>query len=513
MNWAEAIAGSIPALARMQPAGAGDTGTTLAEQRRIMRARRSLLDFTKYTFDGDFAINWHHRLLAERLEAFARGEIKRLIVCMPPRHGKSELASRRLPAWLLGRDPNTEIIATSYGKDLALDMSRDTKRIVQSEAYARVFPRTKLPGANVVTSTKSDYKNTADQWQVVGYRGQYLARGVGGGITGKGGKFLIIDDPIKDDVEAQSSTVRDKIWNWYSKVLKTRASKNAGILIIMTRWHLDDLVGRLVKHAADDPRADQWSVLELPAIAGEGDDNPDDPRLPGEALWPSFKTAEEWERDALLDPAGFNALGQQRPVPAGGATFKTSWTEQRYSTIPAEAGTWVWSCDPKAGSKDPKSSRVVIQLWFTPHKHAGRAYLIDQVRGLWDQPETLAEFRRLGKLPLWRNATTKLVENKADGKAIVSTLKSEIPGLLLIEPQGDKVTRARAVTPYWAAGNVYLPADGLFPWVGEFVNELVTFPFAAHDDQVDAMALALFYIFVTDGNDPIEHLRRITGIK
>lgn len=483
----------------------------LLEEEAIEDARESLLAFTLYTFDGEFDVSWHHRLLCDKLEAFERGDIKRLIICMPPRHGKSELASRRLPAWALGRNPNKKIIACSYAADLALDMSRDTKRIVQSECYQVVFQDTRLPGSHVVSDSRQAYKNTADQWQIVGYQGQYLARGVGGGITGKGGDLLIVDDPIKDDKQAQSETERENIWRWYTKVLKTRRSKDAGIMIIMTRWHMDDLVGRLVLQAENDPDADQWEVLTLPGIAEEGGGHPEDPRKPGEALWPSFKDEAEWAKDKAEDQAGYAALGQQRPAPEGGTIIKTTWTENRYTTIPAGAGTWIWACDPKAGSKDPKSSRVVIQLWFQPRAHPGQVFLIDQVKGIWDQPETLAEFRRLSKLPLWKNARAKLVENKADGKSIIANLRSEIPGLIAVEPQGDKVVRCRAVAAYWQAGNVWLPDDALAPWMGEFLAELTMFPAAAHDDQVDAMALALSHLFITDGHDPIEHLRRITG--
>lgn len=483
----------------------------LLEEEAKDAARDSLLAFTLYTFDGDYQINWHHRLLCDTLEKFERGEITRLIVCMPPRHGKSELASRRFPAWILGRDPDKKIIACSYAADLAIDMSRDAKRIVGGEDYKEVFPDTTLPSSNVVSDARQAYKNTADQWQIVGHKGQYLARGVGGGITGKGGDFLIVDDPIKDDKQAQSETERENIWRWYTKVLKTRRSKGAGIMVIMTRWHMDDLVGRLEEQARNNPDADQWTVIKLPAIADEGEQHPDDPRLPGDALWPEFKDEAEWAQDKAEDEGGYASLGQQRPSPEGGSIIKMTWTEKRHEAIPAGPGTWIWSCDPKAGSKDPRSSRVVIQLWFQPKLKPGEVFLIDQVKGVWDQPETIAEFKRLAKLPLWKRATAKLVENKADGKGIVATLKSQIPGLLLVEPQGNKVVRCKAVSPFWAAGNVWLPDDSIAPWVGDFVQEHVSFPASAYDDQVDASSMALSYIFITDGHDPISQLRRITG--
>jgi predicted phage terminase large subunit-like protein len=485
----------------------------LLEQEAIEASRDNLLAFTLYTFDGEFEVNWHHKLLARKLEAWARGEIKRLIICMPPRHGKSELASRRLPAYILGRDPNAQIIACSYALDLALDMSRDAKRIVMGEEYAKVFPATQLPGSNVVTDARQAYKNTADQWQVVGRKGQYLARGVGGGITGKGGKYLIVDDPIKDDKQAQSEVEREAIWRWYTKVFKTRAAKGAGILVIMTRWHEQDLVGKLLEQAKNNPKADQWEVLRLPGIAEEVDKHPEDPREPGEALWPSFRDAEEWASIKAEDEAGYAALGQQRPAPEGGFIIKTTWTTQRWTVLPSGPADWIWSCDPKAGSKDPKSSRAVIQLWARFKAEPGKLYLVDQRRGLWEIDETIEEFKLCAKLPLWRNATAKLVENKADGKGVVKMLRSEIPGLILVEPQGDKVVRARAVAPFWKAENIILPDNAVHPWVPEFVQEVTTFPGAAHDDQVDAMTMAVSHFFIDTGDDPIEHLRRITGRK
>ncbi|MFU8803623.1 MAG: phage terminase large subunit [Bradymonadaceae bacterium] len=484
----------------------------LLEEEALEAARESLLAFTLYTFDGDFDVNWHHRLLAEKLEQFARGEVKRLIICMPPRHGKSELASRRLPAYILGRNPDAEIIACSYALDLALDMSRDAKRIVMSEEYGRVFPATSLSATAVVTNAKQAYKNTADQWQVVGRKGQYLARGVGGGITGKGGKYLIVDDPVKDDKQAQSEVEREGIWRWYTKVFKTRAAKGAGILVIMTRWHEQDLVGKLLDQAKNNPKADQWEELKLPAIAEESDTHPGDPREPGEALWPEFRGEDEWSSIKAEDPAGFAALGQQRPAPEGGYIIKTDWTKERWKVLPAGPAEWIWSCDPKAGSKDPKSSRAVIQLWARFKAKPGFVYLVDQMRGLWEIDDTLEQFRLAAKLPLWRSASAKIVENKADGKGIIKLLRSEIPGLIAVEPQGNKEVRCRAVAPFWRAGNIIIPDDSVHPWVSEFVHELTTFPGAANDDQVDAMSMALSYLLIEpEEEDPVAHLRRITG--
>lgn len=489
----------------------------LLERELIERAREDLLAFTLYTFDGDYEVNWHHRVLADKLDAFVRGEIKRLIITMPPRHGKSELASRRLPAYILGRDPGAKLIACSYGLDLALDMSRDAKRVVASPAYQRVFPGTQLPSAHVVTDSRQPYKNTADQWQIVEYNGQYLARGVGGGITGKGGNFLIVDDPIKDDEEAQSETYRDKVWRWYTKVFKTRAQKGAGILVIMTRWHDDDLVGRLLERARQNPRADQWDLVKFEALR-ETEDNPDDPRVLGDALWPAFKDADELSALREEDEEGFAALYQQDPTPPGGRILKDTWMQKRWQVLPAGPGTWYQTWDPKHGSKDPKSSHVSGQLWFQPDADPASLYLVDAVRGLWGTDETIEEMLRLCTRPLWKLASAKLVEKKADGIAILNLLKSQVPGLIEVDPGGrDKAARVHAVKYFWRAGNIILPADdvrGVSEWLPHWIREHTKFPGYAWDDCVDASTQLISHVLISEDArvvSPLERIKRNMG--
>lgn len=486
----------------------------LLEAALLDAAREDLLAFTLATFNGDYDVNWHHRELCDKLNAFERGEIKRLIITMPPRHGKSELASRRLPAYILGRNPNAKIIACSYAADLALDMSRDAKRIVASDEYSRVFPATKLPAAQVVTNSKEPYKNTADQWQIVGHKGQYLARGVGGGITGKGGNFLIVDDPLKDDVEAQSETYREKVWRWYTKVFKTRAAKGAGILVIMTRWHEDDLVGRLLERARQG--GDAWEVVNFEAL--KRTEHERDPRELDEALWPDFKDADDLKALEDEDEEGFSALYQQDPTPPGGRLLKAPWMEHRWHTLPAGPGTWYQTWDPKAGSKDPKSSYVSGQLWFQPDAEPGRLYLVDAVRGLWDTDETIEEMLRLRQQPLWRNASAVIVEKKADGIAILNLLKSTIPGLVEVDPGGrDKVSRVRAVKYFWRAGNIILPADtvpGVSEWLPHWIREHTKFPGFTWDDCVDASTQLIAHVLIDEEQQvesPLERIKRNMG--
>lgn len=473
---------------------------------RTLRAQRSFEYFVR-RLKPEFELQWFHRRICNEVQAWADSRRPYVLILeMPPGHAKSTYAKLAC-AWLHARDAENRIIYTSYGQELADEHCGEVQDMQMSEIYRELCPDVRLNERRSVTDTSGrGARRTKDRHDIIGHGGGFRAVGVGGSITGFRADAIVIDDPLKGPKEAASATLREDQWRFYNRTLKTRRRPGRPLrfLVLLTRWNLDDLAGRIKD------REKNWRSVSFEALREDMSD-PDDPRGYHEALWSDVIDADELKEIKELDPSGFAALYQQSPVPEGGAIIKTVWTENRYTTIPAGPGTWIWSCDPKAGSKDPDSSRVAIQLWFQPRAHPGTVYLIDQVKGVWDQPETLAEFRRLSKLPLWKNATAKLVENKADGKSVVANLKSNIPGLILVEPQGDKVVRARAVAPYWAAGNVFLPDESISTWIGEFIQELITFPAAPHDDQVDAMALALSYLFITDGHDPIEHLRRITG--
>jgi hypothetical protein len=263
------------------------------------RARKGLLNFTLYT-KPNYSVQWYHRALCRKLNDFAAGKIKRLMVFMPPRHGKSELVSRRLPAFIFGRNPNAQIIATSYAADLAFRMNRDVQRIIDDPRYGQLFPNTTLNNSNVRTVADGSYLRNSDMFEIVGHTGVYRAAGVGGGITGMGGDFLIIDDPIKDQEQADSEVYREKVYDWYASTLYTRAEGDAGILITLTRWHEGDLAGRLLAQAATDPEADQWEVFNFPALK-EGAPDEIDHREVDEALWPDKYPVTRLKEDARDD--------------------------------------------------------------------------------------------------------------------------------------------------------------------------------------------------------------------
>lgn len=455
----------------------------LMEEARRELARRTMGDFVLYV-DDNYQMNWHHRLLCDYLDKLARKEIRRLMVFMPPRHGKSELVSRKFPAYLLGRNPDTSIISCSYSADLASRMNRDVQRLIDSEKYSLLFPESHLFGKNIRSTAKGSFLRNSDIFEIVNHRGTYRSSGVGGGITGMGGEYIIIDDPVKNREDADSATIREKVYDWYTSTLYTRLEKDGCILLTLTRWHEDDLAGKLLKAAQEG--ADQWTILELPAVC-EYPPKPYDVRQEGEALWKWKYDEEALEKmKVTVGSRDWAALYQQHPTPGEGGTFKREWWNY-YKVLPDGLYDFVqsWDCT----FKDAQSSDYVVgQVWA---RKGSSRYLLDQVRGRMSFTETLRAIRSLSAK--WPQAIRKLVEDKANGTAVIDVLRKEIPGLIPVEPEGGKIVRANAVTAVAEAGNIYLPDPSIAPWVHDFVEEHAVFPNGANDDQVDAQTQANTY--------------------
>ena len=456
-------------------------------------ARRRLADFMQYTSGGVWRPGRHHLALCEKLEAVERGDIRRLMVFMPPQHGKSELVSRGFPAWFLGRNPNRKVIISSYAADLAYDFSRASRNTLREYGPP-------LWGIRVATDSSA-----VDHWSVRGHRGGCVAAGVGGPITGRGANVAVIDDPFKNHEEASSQTIRDAVWNWYRSTLRTRLSPHGVIVLVMTRWHEDDLAGRLLKEMK--AGGQQWTVLELQAVAGENDALG---RRPGEALWPEYGYNEAWAAETKVDVGTYfwNALYQQHPSSPEGEILKRGWWKF-YKAIPADLQEVIQSWDMTFKDSDG-SDYVTGGVWG---RKGADKYLLDQVRGRMDFPTTLAAVKAL--TAKWPEARAKLVEDKANGPAVIATLKREIPGLIPVEPRGSKMARVAAVSPEIEAGNVYLPDPSIAPWVNDFIEECSAFPNGKHDDQVDQMSQALLRFSPSTKQDPaaLEVLRglRIYG--
>ena len=457
--------------------------STLVLEAERELARRKMGDFVLYV-DHNYRMNWHHRLLCEYLDQLAHKQIRRLMVFMPPRHGKSELVSRKFPAFLLGQQPDTSIISCSYSADLASRMNRDVQRIIDEESYHQLFPDTSLTNKSTRQFSDTRYLRNNDVFEIVNHRGVYRSAGVGGGITGMGGEYIIIDDPIKNREEADSATYRDKVYDWYTSTLYTRLEKDGCILLTLTRWHEDDLAGRLLKDSQGG--ADQWTILDLPAIC-EAPTKSYDIRQEGEALW-------KWKYDekalaaikATVGSRDWAALYQQHPTPGDGGTFKREWW-QFYRTLPDGLYDYIqsWDCT----FKDAQSSDYVVgQVWA---RKGSSRYLLDQVRGRMSFTETIRAVRSLSAK--WPQAVRKLIEDKANGTAVIDVLRRELPGLIPVEPEGGKIVRANAVTAVAEAGNVFLPDPSIAPWVHDFIEEHAMFPNGANDDQVDAQSQANTY--------------------
>ena len=448
-------------------------------------ARNSLFGFTLYT-QPNYLPGWVHEEICNALDRFLQGVIEkkspRLIITMPPRHGKSELASRKFPAYALGRYPDLNIIATSYAADLASRMNRDVQRIIDQPLYYSLFPQTVLNRTNVKTVSHGAALRNSDIFEVVGHSGGYRSAGVGGGITGMGGDILIIDDPIKDRKEADSKTVRESVWDWYTSTLYTRAAPGGGILLIQTRWHMDDLAGRLLE-AAKSGEGDQWEIVDFPAIATQDEKH----RKKGEALHPARYDLEQLHKiKRALGSRDWSALYQQNPVPDGGSIFQRDWL-RRYKPFELPE-TWdkeIISWDMTFKDTDG-TDFVVGTVWGAK---GANYYLLDLVRGQWDFVATLKEVIKLHKK--YPHILRTLVEDKANGPAVISMLKKKIAGLIPVEPDGSKTARAHAVSPVFESGNVYIPEDGAYDWVTGYVDEMVQFPSSAHDDMVDSTTQAI----------------------
>lgn len=452
----------------------------LLKQQTCERARENLLPFAVYT-RPHYKPNWHHRLICSYLDRFAAGEIKRLMLFVPPQSGKSELVSRCLPAFLLGRNPDKSIIACSYGADLASKMNRDVQRIIDSTEYTEVFPETKLNSTNIKTLAQGTWLRNSTEFEIVGRRGVYRSAGVGGAITGMGLDFGVIDDPIKNQEEAYSPVYRERVWDWYTSTFYTRLrGKDSGILLTLTRWHEDDLAGKLLKQAEKDPKADQWVQLMLPAICEPGK-HPQDPREIGEALWPDRYPAEFLLKHQSNNMYVWNALYQQRPAPLEGGIVKRNWLKY-YDHLPPDVTDWTMSMD-LTFKETRKGSYVCIQVWC---RKGARYYLVEQVRARMDFPTTIRSV--VGMHELFPQCRTILIEDKANGPALIDTLKESIPGIIPVAARGSKEERLHAVSSYFEAGNVWLPNTS---WIQGYTEELVSFPNAPYSDQVDTTTQVL----------------------
>lgn len=475
-------------------------------------ARRHLLDFTKYTWP-DYEENWHHGIVGEALDRVLAGKLRRLIILEPPQNGKSEQVSRRFPAFALGKKPDLRIIATSYGDTLAGDMSRDVQKIMSTPEYHTLFPGTRL------AESKDPEKRTQGQFDVVGRKGYYIGTGIHGGITGKTSDIGIIDDPIKNRAEAESEAFRERVWDDFKSAFVTRQFGTTGAIIIcVTRWHEDDLVGRLLELQKNNPKAEQWEVISLPALASAKIElHKDDPRKPGSdaPLWPEKYPADELERRrAGMGEYDWAALYQQQPAPSGGGLFKEEWFKF-VDAAPAvmrvcrgwdTAGTendGDYTCGVKIGEEFTKEDYPDRPSEMVS---TGRFFVLDVVRHQFGPASVDKLFRLTAELDGMACVQREEKEGGSAGGAVTAARLKLLRGFDYKEVviSGSKVTRSKPFRAQCEGGNVYLLRA---PWNAAYVKELCGFPTATNDDQVDGSSCAFNSVLL---EPPPEESRGLT---
>ncbi len=390
----------------------------------------------------------------------------RFIIEAPPRHGKSELISNWVPTWFLELFPYKKVILASYASDYAVEWGRKVKGNLETLQGLK----TRL----ALDSKAAGRFNTQ-------FGGAMFTAGVGGAFTGRGADLFIIDDPIKNWEEAMSERRRETVWNWYKTVATTRLEPGATIIIVLTRWHEDDLAGRLLKDGG-------FKNIKLPALAKKFDILG---RKEGEALCPKRYNRQQLLK--IMNDLGTrfsSALYQQEPTPQEGELLKRKfWKRWTPADLPILFDEVIQSWDMTF--KDGKKNDFVVgEVWG---RKGPDMFLLDQVRGQWSFTKTIAMFAQLSAR--WPRAYKKLIENKANGPAIESQLKAAISGIKLIEPEGSKIARATAAEPALESGHVWVPHNELLhPWVPGFINEAAGFPFGKYDDQVDTASQAINFL-------------------
>lgn len=466
---------------------------------RAERARRSFAYFVRLV-RPEFDVQWFHELMIREMQGSGTAKRDtRLGIAIPSGHAKTEYCLLFM-SWLVVRDPTMQVKYVTYSATRAKEVMIRLKAILNDDALRGYFGRV----VRATSQRDPDKVNNAENVSLLQGPGFIHMTGFGGNITGSRCDLVVIDDPFKNYEDANSLARRNARWNSYGSDVKTRRryGRPFRILMLFTRWHVDDLVGRC-KRAEND-----WKWIELEAIR-EMIDHPEDPRADGEILWEEQLPLEQALKERITHPETFTAMYQQRPMPSSGRIFLRDWFPS-WEVIPAVRGQWLQSWDFRAGGIRTAGSFAVAILAFKPEAEE-KVYIVDVIRGRWSPEESLEEFRARqrkteqaagGIASRWANAAIRLVEKKADGIMILSLEAGKHRGLTPIIPRTDKETRARAVSPFARAGQVVLPLRAR--WLAAFLEEVCNFPAADSDDQVDALSQLLDYLFnATDTSNDV----------
>jgi predicted phage terminase large subunit-like protein len=435
------------------------------EKKKIHKIQNDFMSFVKHVWP-EFIEGKHHTKIADKFNKLANGEIKRLIINMPPRHTKSEFASFLLPAWMIGRKPKLKIIQSTHTTELAVRFGRKAKNLMDTEEYKSVFP----------TRLRED-SQAAGKWETE-QGGEYYAAGVGSAITGRGADLLIIDDPHSEQ-DALNLDSMERAYEWYTSGPRQRLQPGGAIILVMTRWNTKDLTGMLLK-SQKEVKSDQWDIIEFPAI------------LPsGKAVWPEFWKLEELEGvKASLSVQKWNAQWMQNPTSEEGALIKREWWKNWDKDYIPTLEHVIQSYDT-AFMKKESSDYSAITTWgvFHLNQDSGpQLILLDAVKERLEFPELR---RRAYEQYQYWDPDTVLVEAKASGLPLTYELrKMGIPVINFTPSKGnDKHTRVNAVAPLFESGCIWAPTDQQF--AQEVIEECAAFPYGDHDDLVDSMTQAV----------------------
>jgi predicted phage terminase large subunit-like protein len=450
----------------------------LASRKTNQAAYDDLLAFCK-KMQPDYIVGRHHRILANMLMAIERGDKDRICVNMPPRHGKSQLVSIFYPAWFLGRNPDKKVMMVSHTTDLAVDFGRKVRNLIATDEYKAVFPTVSL-----AIDSKS-----AGRWNT-NMKGEYFACGIGSSIAGRGADLLLVDDPHSEqDVLSGNFDVFDKAYEWFTFGARTRLMPGGRVAIVQTRWHLDDLTGRVTRDMAQNEQADQYEVVEFPAILETK--NKKTKKITPKPLWPEF-----FDMDALLRTKAsmpvfqWNAQYQQQPTAEEAALVKREWWQRWKGESPPYCEYVIMSLDA-AAEKHNRADFTALTTWgvfLNEHTSAYNIILLNSIKERMEFPE----LKRLAmeQYDEWE-PDSFIVEKKSAGTALYQEMRRM--GLPVSEytphrGSGDKLARLNSVADIVASELVWMPETR---WAEEVIEEIAGFPFMSHDDLVDSTVMAL----------------------
>jgi predicted phage terminase large subunit-like protein len=498
------------------------------EQRKVRKAAHTgLLTFIKY-IDPEYKIGAHHKKVAELLEAMARGEKDRLAVSIAPRMGKSYLISYYFPAWYLANYPRKSIMMVTHTADLAVDFGRKVRNLVDSDRYKELFP-----GITLAADSKS-----AGRWNT-NHGGSYFAVGVGGAIAGRGADLLLCDDPHNEqDIKNGNMDAFDKTYEWFTTGARTRLMPGGQIAIIHTRWATNDLIGRLTKDMVMNEGADQYEIVEFPAILEKEVEvevqDPNDPDNPDaktkatevvqKSLWP-----EQWPLEALLRTKAsmpayqWNAQYMQAPTSEEGALVKREWWRVWEKEAPPFPDFIVqaWDTAFEKNNRSDYSACTTWGVWYPeaapddPTSGKANIILLDAIKDRMEFPELKeVAYKKFKEWESYGVPITLIVEKKASGAPLIYELRQRglVVGEYTPSKGHDKIARVNSITDMFASGMVWAPQTR---WAEEVINELAEFPAGAHDDYVDSITLALrrirqggFVRLPKDEEDEVRPFRR-----